>query len=72
MKLVYAVSQRDDPRRPAARHIDNGNGGPMCGGNGREPFFWASEEGDPTCKICKNLAAMDHGEGESNTPLTPH
>ena len=46
MKLVYAVSQRMDPRRvsredhtgqAAARHLDNGEGKPMCGGNGREP-----------------------------------
>ena len=26
MKLVYAVSQRLDPKRPAAWHLDNGEG----------------------------------------------
>lgn len=62
MKLVYAVSQRAKPRHPAARHIDNGEGKPLCGGNGREPFFWAPEEGEPTCKICMDLAMMLEGE----------
>ena len=70
MKLVYAVSQRTDPKRPAARHLDNGKGKPMCGGNGREPLLWASEEGEPTCKICMGLALMTQGEtdepGENN------
>ena len=70
MKLVYAVSQRMDPKRPAARHLDNGEGKPMCGGNGREPLLWAPEEGEPTCKICMDLAMMGHGEtdqlGENN------
>jgi hypothetical protein len=48
MKLVYAVSRWANPKRPAARHIDNGQGKPLCGGNGREPFVWAPEEGEPT------------------------
>ena len=58
MKLVYAVSQRTKAKRPAARHIDTGEGKPLCGGNGREPFFWAPEEGEPTCKICTDLALI--------------
>jgi len=58
MKLVYAISQQTKPSQPAARHIDNGAGKPLCGGNGREPFFWASEEGEPTCRICLDLAMM--------------
>lgn len=58
MKLVYAVSQRTKAKRLSARHIDNGEEKPLCGGNGREPFFWASEEGEPTCKICMDLAMM--------------
>lgn len=60
MKLVYAVSQRTNAKRKrlTARHIDNGEGKPLCGGNGRDPFFWAPEEGDPTCKICIDLAMM--------------
>ena len=56
MKLVYAVSQRTNSKRPVARHIDDGNGKPLCGGNGREPYFWAPEEGEPTCRICMDLA----------------
>jgi len=62
MKLVYAVSEKTDPKRPAARHLDDGNGRPMCGGNGREPLVWAPEEGEPTCKICVDLAMMGPGE----------
>jgi len=62
MKLVYAVSEKTDPKRPAARHLDDGNGRPMCGGNGREPLVWAPEEGEPTCKICADLAMMGAGE----------
>jgi hypothetical protein len=58
MKLVYAVSQKTKSRRPAARHIDNGKGQPLCGGNGREPFFWAPDEGEPICKICMDVAMM--------------
>ena len=65
MKLVYAVSEKTDPKRPAARHLDDGNGRPMCGGNGREPFVWAPEEGEPTCKICVDLAIMGHGQPQS-------
>jgi len=34
----------------------------MCGGNGREPLLWATEEGEPTCKICMDLALMTQGE----------
>jgi hypothetical protein len=62
MKLVYAISERTNPKRPAARHLDDGNGKPMCGGNGRQPFIWAPEEGEPTCKICIDLAIMGQGE----------
>ena len=65
MKLVYAVSQRTDPKRPAARHLDNGEGKPMCGGNGREPLLWATEEGEPTCKICMDLVLMGNGTEEN-------
>ena len=58
MQLVYAVSQQTKSKRPTARHIDNGQGKPLCGGNGREPFFWAPEEGEPICKICMDLGLM--------------
>ena len=58
MKLVYAVSQWTNSKRPAARHLDNGEGKPLCGGNGRQPLLWAIEEGEPTCKICQDLTMM--------------
>ena len=62
MKLVYAVRQQTNSKRPTARHVDNGDGKPLCGGNGREPLFWAPEEGEPTCKICVDLAMMNSVE----------
>ena len=62
MKLVYAVSQWTNLKRPPARHLDNGEGKPLCGGNGRQPLLWAKEEGEPTCKICQDLAIMTQGE----------
>ncbi|MCI0553898.1 MAG: hypothetical protein L0287_23355 [Anaerolineae bacterium] len=62
MKLVYAVSQWTNSKRPPAQHLDNGEGKPLCGGNGRQPLLWAMEEGEPTCKICQDLALMIQGE----------
>ena len=66
MKLVYAVSQWTKAKRLSARHIDNGERKPLCGGNGRKPFFWAPEEGEPTCKICMDLAMMLESEAENS------
>ena len=62
MKLVYSVSQWTNSKRPPVRHINNGEGKPMCGGNGRQPLLWATEEGEPTCKICMDRAMMIQGE----------
>ena len=70
MKLVYAVSQWTNSKRPPARHLDNGEGKPLCGGNGRQPLLWATEEGESTCKICQDLAMMmegDTNEAEKNS-----
>ena len=66
MKLVYAIPKRANSKRPAALHIDNGNGKPLCGGNGREPYFWAPQEGEPTCKICQDLAMLLASENDNN------
>lgn len=65
MKLVYAVNQWTNSKRPTAWHLDNGEGKPLCGGNGRQPLLWATEEGEPTCKICMDLAMMTQGETQS-------
>jgi len=71
MKLVYAVSQGTKPKSPTARHIDNGQGQPLYGGNGREPFLRASEEGEPACKICLDLTLMLASEpGRTHTRQT--
>lgn len=72
MKLVFAVSRRSNPKRPAARHLDNGEGKPLCGGNGREPFFWAPEEGEPTCKICIDLAMLTQPKSSERDPGQDH
>lgn len=69
MKLDYAVSQQVTSKRPTARHLDDSAGKPLCGGNRREPFFWAAEEGQPTCKICQDLALMlatERGDSAEN------
>lgn len=64
MKLVYAVSEWTNSKRSVARHLDNGEGNPLCGGNGLQPLLWAIEEGEPTCKICMDLAIMIPGEND--------
>lgn len=68
MKLVYGVSRWTNASRPAARHIDDGNGKPLCGGRGRKAFSWVTEEGQPTCQRCMDIwkerdnAAENHKE----------
>ena len=54
-KTVYAISRWSNAHRAAARHIDNGEGKPLCGGAGRKAFSWEQEEGEPTCKRCVRL-----------------
>jgi hypothetical protein len=71
MKLVYAVSERSSSKRPTARHIDNGEGKPLCGGNGREPWFWAPEEGEPTCKVCQGVVTLLEMEREKGNTRPP-
>jgi hypothetical protein len=61
MRLVYYVSETSRSSRPSARHIDNGKGEPLCGGNGRKPLLWAQEDGEPTCKVCLDPAIMEYG-----------
>jgi hypothetical protein len=57
--LVYAVSRWSNPNRAAARHINNGSGLPLCGGNGRKAFSWERESGQPTCEKCIRLSAPE-------------
>lgn len=52
MKLIYGISRWTNPSRAAARHIDNGQREPLCGGRGRKIFSWQEEEGEPTCASC--------------------
>ena len=55
MKTVYAISRWSNAYRSAARHVDNGEGKPLCGGAGRKAFVWEREESEPTCKRCKQI-----------------
>ena len=52
MKLVYGISRWTNASRAGARHIDQGDGKPLCGGRGRKVFSWANDTGDPTCQYC--------------------
>jgi hypothetical protein len=55
MKLVYGISRWTNPSRASARHIDNGEGRPLCGGRGRRVAGWEKEEGEPTCAYCLRI-----------------
>jgi len=54
MKLVYGISRWTNPYRASARHIDNGEGRPLCN-SGRKVFTWQPDEGEPTCKRCISI-----------------
>jgi hypothetical protein len=56
MKVVYGISRWSNPNRAAARHIDNGEGKPLCGGMGRKAISWERDEDEPTCKRCIRLS----------------
>lgn len=58
MKCVYAISRWSNPYRAAARHIDDGEGKPLCGGAGRKAFSWEREDAEPTCKFCIQIAKI--------------
>lgn len=60
MNLVYGISRWTNPNRPAARHIDDGKGKPLCGGAGRKAFLWEKEIGQPTCDRCKKIIAQSN------------
>lgn len=55
MRLVYGISKWTNASRAGARHIDNGFGKPLCGGNSRKVSSWEKEEGEPTCQRCMRL-----------------
>jgi hypothetical protein len=57
--LVYGISRWTNPHRPAARHLDNGQGLPLCGGQGRKVSTWERDTGAPTCEKCRSIVAVD-------------
>ena len=60
---VYGISKWTNSSRASARHIDNGNGFPLCGGNGRKAFCWELEIAMPTCKKCIRLRNTAYAVG---------
>lgn len=52
MEVIYGISRWSNPSRSAARHINNGFGGPLCGHWGKRVFSIEREEGEPTCQRC--------------------
>jgi Zn finger protein HypA/HybF involved in hydrogenase expression len=57
--LVYGISRWSNPHRPAARHLDNGQGLPLCGGRGRKVSAWERDTGEPTCVACQSIAEAE-------------
>ena len=56
MRTVYGVSRWTNAHRPAARHINNGSGLPMCGNATKKKVFsWEVCDDEPTCKKCIEL-----------------
>lgn len=51
MPVVYGISRWTNSSRPSARHIDNGNGRPLCQSK-RKVLSWQSDVDVPTCKVC--------------------
>lgn len=51
MNLVYGISRWTNPSRASARHLDNGEGKPLCGDK-RKVLSWEKETGNPTCAKC--------------------
>lgn len=49
--LVYGISAWSNPNRPAARHIDDGLGEPLCNSR-RHRGGWERDQGEPTCAAC--------------------
>ena len=58
MKVVYGISRWTNASRSGARHIDDGLGKPLCGGNGRKTFTWEIEKGEPTCAKCAHIKRL--------------
>lgn len=54
MNLVYGISRWTNPSRASARHIDNGQGKPLCESK-RKVVVWEKETGEPTCDKCIRL-----------------
>jgi len=66
LDCVYGISRWTNPNRASAIHINNGEGLPLCGGNGRKAFSWEKEKSIPTCKKCIRLQkAIDGNNGRT-------
>ena len=63
MRLVYGISRWTNPYRSSARHIDDGNGKPLCQDK-RKVLSWEYEVGTPTCQKCIKIYEKE------SSPLT--
>ena len=51
MQIVYGIIRWTNSSRAGAKHIDNGEGKPLCNDK-RKVFCWQKDIGEPTCKKC--------------------
>jgi len=49
--IVYGISRWTNASRASARHIDRGDGKPLCKSK-RKVSCWETESGEPTCNRC--------------------
>lgn len=75
MKVVYMVGKRTSASNGAARHIDDGNGNPLCGKHTKSGknlgSGWVSDFDEPTCKLCLAQSSSDPAPAEDPTAPIP-
>jgi hypothetical protein len=69
MKIVYGISRWTNASRASARHIDNGQGRPLCNDK-RKVFTWERENGIPSCQKCIRLAGLNKVASELANEMT--
>ena len=56
--LLYGISRWNNAKRHRLRHLDNGQGQPLCG-DPRRVFCYERDEGEPTCPKCHRLREIE-------------
>ena len=63
MKVLYAITRWSNANRSHARHIDNGQGKPLCKTNSKRRMeCWQEEDSKPNCLRCLKLQPPQEGE----------